>query len=142
MAYQKPNVSRLTRAAHAAAISRSGGARRAPRMSGVHAMRVLRGGLGYDLGPVTSYDYAGPTGEATVTQTASGGVEYNSWGTGGIQANSGGAGIGTGIMSVFSNLFSSKGTAQVGVVPPTSNTTYLLIGGGVLGIALLYVLLK
>lgn len=138
--YKKPDVSRLTRAAHIAAISRSGKQERglsgAAMPSGIRAMRVLRGGLGFEEGPVTSYEYAGPTGEATITK-GDGWSEYNA----GIQSSSGGSSIGTGIMSAISGLFSSK-PATTGYVPTSSNTTYLLIGGGVLGIALLYVLLK
>lgn len=144
MAYQKPNVSRLTRAAHIAAVQKRGlsGAAR----SGVRA-RVMRGGLGDWFDDMTAGQDVKPIdipqgGGFTPVQSYSGG-EFTPYNPGGIQTSSGGSGIGTGVTSFFGKLFGSAGTTTPGYVPTTSNTsTYLLIGAVVVGGIVLVTLLK
>jgi hypothetical protein len=136
--YQRPNVSRLTRASAVAAAQ----------------SRVLRGGpmsssprvrvLGQYSEPTLSYDYANATGEDTVLKTASGGTEYYNASTGVTSYSGGGSGSATSIFSAIGNIFGSKSAATgYSYMPTTSNTsTYLLIGGAVLGGILLITLLR
>lgn len=139
--YRKPDVSRLTRAAHAAAIRE----RRDRPLSGVHATSVLRGlgevqcyeGTCVEAGPISSWEEAKPISYGSQ-------AVRNSWeSSAGIQSSSGSS-IGTGVTSFLSNLFSSgSSTTTPGYMPTTSNTsTYLLIGAAVVGGIVLITLLK
>lgn len=132
--YKRPNVSRIASLSTVAA-SRSQGLRGGP-MSSNPRVRVL----GDWLDDVAAQAY-NESGTAPSSNVAAG--EYSYGGGYPSGSSSSGGPSATSIMSALSNIFGNKPATTSAYVPTSSNTsTYLLIGGAVLGGILLVTLLR
>lgn len=116
----------------------------APITSGIRAKRMRRGGLGWSMDAISPEQQAADM--ALAEQGGGGSVPSLGWqdpftSSGGIQASDGGSSIGSGITSFISGLFGTK-TSTPGYVPTSNTSTYLLIGGVIVGGIVLWAVLK